>query len=79
MNYVDSLMTPIAVIVDLDSLGMVAGAKEQLRRYTLGDVLLVTDYFTRHDRLNQVGEVLLDKLRKAVEDSEEYKVAVRKL
>lgn len=79
MNLVDCLITPISAIVDLDSLGMVSSARIQLRRYTLGDVLLVTDYFTRHDRLNQVGAVLIEKLRKAVEETDEYKTVMKNL
>lgn len=79
MNIVDSLTTPVRAIVDLDSLGMVTSAKLQLRDLTLGELLLITDYFTRHDRLNQVGVILLRKLKTAIEESEEYKVAMKNL
>lgn len=79
MNIVDSLTTPVRAIVDLDSLGMVTSAKLQLRDLTLGELLLITDYFTRHDRLNQVGAILLRKLKTAIEESEEYKVAMKNL
>lgn len=75
MNIVDSLSTPVSAIINLNSFGMVTSAKQQLRTLNLGELLLVTDYFTRHDRLNQIGDITMEKIKHEILISKEYKVA----
>ena len=78
MDVVKSFSTPVAYLVDLNSLGLVEGAKAQLRGLNLADLLLISDGFNNSSNLNQIGEVKLALLKEEISKTEEFK-AVKEL
>lgn len=72
MNFLECTLIPVSSLVDIHSFGMVTSAKEQLGKLSLGDLLLITDYFTKHDRLNQIGEITMRKLADKIKETDEY-------
>lgn len=72
MDILRDLTAPIGSIVDLDSMGLVRSAKQQLTSLTIVDLILITDNFTKHDRLNQIGKVGMGRLKLSVINSNEY-------
>ena len=53
-------------------MGLVEGAKRQLRDLTLAEIILMTSNFTVSKNLNQVGEVKLDLIKEEIEKTDEY-------
>lgn len=74
MDVIKSFSTPVNYLVDLDGLGLVEGAKAQLRRMNLAELLLISDGFNNSSNLNQVGEIRLKKLEEEISNTEEYKI-----
>lgn len=72
MDAVQSFSTPVAYLIDLDGLGLVEGAKRQLRELSLVEIVLLTSNFTVSKNLNQVGSVKLELIKKEIEKTDEY-------
>ena len=73
MDNIKNVITPVTSLIDVEELGLVESAKVQLRSLNLGELILISDDFTKHNRLNQIGEVRLDKIREQIIESKEYK------
>lgn len=72
MNIVKCFSTPVNYLINIDGLGLVEGAKNQLRNISLADIILLTSNFTISKNLNQIGEVKLNLIKELIEETEEY-------
>lgn len=66
-------MKPIRHIIDLDDLKITSGAKYQIGQLRLGDIILKTENFTKHDKLHGIGEIRIKVLKDIVGKTKEYK------
>lgn len=73
MDNIKNVLTPVSSMIDLDKLGLVKAARDQLKGLNLGELILITDDFNLHNRLNQIGEVRLKKIKRVIQSTEEYK------
>lgn len=74
MNVVKSFATPVSYLIEINNLGLVEGAKNQLSKLTLTDIILLTNNFKSSDNLNQIGSVKLKLIEENIKKTEEYKL-----
>lgn len=54
-------------------MGIVTAAKDQLNKMCLGELILATNDFSIHNKINQIGPAGLEKLKVGIKASKEYK------
>ena len=73
MNIAQSFSTPVSYLVDIGGLGLVKAGREELRRVSLLELILLTDNFNSSKNLNQIGKVKLALIEEEIKKSDEYR------
>lgn len=76
-EYLFAALTPVEVLFDLNSIGLTNAAKHQLKGLGLGELIMISNDFTDHRRLNQIGKIKLKMLKNLIVKSEAYKRVVK--